>query len=437
MTPAKVFSEMKDSGIEWVGMIPNHWTTIANKYVMHKEKHICEKWDGQDVLSLTMNGVIIRDILNPVGKMPTTFDGYQFAYAGELLMCLFDIDVTPRCVGRVFNDGVTSPAYSCFQLNDNADLGYFYYYYLMVDNTKELLHLAKNLRHSFTEEQLGQLKVPLPPLQEQSAIASYLDAQCAKIDEIIAQAKASIEDYKQWKASIIYEAVTKGLDPNVEMKDSGVEWIGKVPKEWKAIPLKVCTSKIGSGKTPQGGAETYQDNGVLFLRSQNVYNTGLELDGVYYISDEIDSTMKNSRVRYNDVLLNITGGSIGRCCLFDLPDTAANVNQHVCIIRTKPEILLSQFLRYFWNSAAGPMVIDQYQTGSNRQGLNFEQIGATHIPLCSIAEQRQIVAMLDQKCAVIDQLMAEKQSLIDDLESYKKSLIYEVVTGKRRVISNG
>lgn len=433
MTPAKGFAEMKDSGIEWVGMIPNHWTTIANKYVMHKEKHICEKWDGQDVLSLTMNGVIIRDILNPVGKMPTTFDGYQFAYAGELLMCLFDIDVTPRCVGRVFNDGVTSPAYSCFQLNDNADLGYFYYYYLMVDNTKELLHLAKNLRHSFTEEQLGQLKVPLPPLQEQSAIASYLDTQCAKIDEIIAQAKASIEDYKQWKASIIYEAVTKGLDPNVEMKDSGVEWIGKVPKEWKAIPLKVCTSKIGSGKTPQGGAETYQDNGVLFLRSQNVYNTGLELDGVYYISDEIDSTMKNSRVRYNDVLLNITGGSIGRCCLFDLPDTAANVNQHVCIIRTKPEILLPQFLRYFWNSAAGPMVIDQYQTGSNRQGLNFEQIGATHIPLCSIAEQRQIVAMLDQKCAVIDQLMAEKQSLIDDLESYKKSLIYEVVTGKRYI----
>ena len=284
-----------------------------------------------------------------------------------------------------------------------------------------------------TQTNYNNMKLPCPSLDEQSAITAYLDTQCAKIDEIIAQAKASIEDYKQWKASIIYEAVTKGLNPNVEMKDSGVEWIGKVPKEWKAIPLKVCTSKIGSGKTPQGGAETYQDNGVLFLRSQNVYNTGLELDGVYYISDEIDSTMKNSRVRYNDVLLNITGGSIGRCCLFDLPDTAANVNQHVCIIRTKPEILLPQFLRYFWNSAAGPMVIDQYQTGSNRQGLNFEQIGATHIPLCSIAEQRQIVAMLDQKCAVIDQLMAEKQSLIDDLESYKKSLIYEVVTGKRYI----
>lgn len=325
---------------------------------------------------------------------------------------------------------------TAFDVKPQEDFSLRYYYYLACVFDYNY-YISQTTLPGMTQTNYNNMKLPCPSLDEQTAIASYLDAQCAKIDEIIAQAKASIEDYKQWKASIIYEAVTKGLDPNVEMKDSGVEWIGKVPKEWKAIPLKVCTSKIGSGKTPQGGAETYQDNGVLFLRSQNVYNTGLELDGVYYISDEIDSTMKNSRVRYNDVLLNITGGSIGRCCLFDLPDTAANVNQHVCIIRTKPEILLPQFLRYFWNSAAGPMVIDQYQTGSNRQGLNFEQIGATHIPLCSIAEQRQIVAMLDQKCAVIDQLMAEKQSLIDDLESYKKSLIYEVVTGKRRVISNG
>ena len=313
---------------------------------------------------------------------------------------------------------------------EGFSLRYYYYLACVFDYN---YYISQTTLPGMTQTNYNNMKFPCPSLDEQSAIASYLDTQCAKIDEIIAQAKASIEDYKQWKASIIYEAVTKGLNPNVEMKDSGIEWIGKVPKEWKAIPLKVCTSKIGSGKTPLGGAETYQDNGVLFLRSQNVYNTGLELDGVYYISDEIDSTMKNSRVRYNDVLLNITGGSIGRCCLFDLPDTAANVNQHVCIIRTKPEILLPQFLRYFWNSAAGPMVIEQYQTGSNRQGLNFEQIGATHIPLCSIAEQQQIVAMLDQKCAVINQLMAEKQSLIDDLESYKKSLIYEVVTGKRRV----
>lgn len=138
---------MKESGIEWVGLIPDTWSVIPNKYVMHKEKNLCKKWTGEEVMSLTMNGVIVRDLQNPTGKMPATFDGYQYIEDGDLLMCLFDIDVTPRCVGKVTYDGVTSPAYSNFKVHDNASRDYFYYYYLMVDNTKELLHLAKNLRH--------------------------------------------------------------------------------------------------------------------------------------------------------------------------------------------------------------------------------------------------------------------------------------------------
>ena len=106
--------KLKDSGIDWVGKMPKAWNLIANKYIMHKEKNICDKWNNEDVLSLTMNGVIVRDLVNPTGKMPTTFDGYQYINKGDLLMCLFDIDVTPRCVGRVFNEGVTSPAYCNF-----------------------------------------------------------------------------------------------------------------------------------------------------------------------------------------------------------------------------------------------------------------------------------------------------------------------------------
>ena len=224
---------MKESGIEWVGLIPDTWSVIPNKYVMHKEKNLCEKWSGEDVMSLTMNGVIVRDLQNPTGKMPATFDGYQYIEDGDLLMCLFDIDVTPRCVGKVTHNGVTSPAYSNFKVHDNASRDYFYYYYLMVDNTKELLHLAKNLRHSFTEEQLGQLKVPMPPLSEQQAIADYLDETCSQIDEIIAEAKASIDEYKELKQSVIFEAVTKGLDKNVEEKECQMVSLQQIPKHWK------------------------------------------------------------------------------------------------------------------------------------------------------------------------------------------------------------
>lgn len=415
MTPTKGYTEMKDSGIEWVGMIPKHWTTIANKYVMHKEKRICDKWDGQDVLSLTMNGVIIRDILNPVGKMPTTFDGYQFAYAGELLMCLFDIDVTPRCVGRVFNDGVTSPAYSCFQLHDNADLGYFYYYYLMVDNTKELLHLAKNLRHSFTEEQLGQLKVPLPPLQEQSAIAAYLDTQCSKIDEIIAQAKASIEDYKQWKVSIIYEAVTKGLNPNVEMKDSGIEWIGKMPSRWEISRVKNVVTNLDYLREPIS-AENRENKLGLY-----------DYYGASGVIDKIDDYNVDDTV----LLIGEDGANL-RMRNLPLVYRASGkfwVNNHAHILKVKPGYSYG-FIAYLLE--AGDYNV--YITGSAQPKLSQFNLMRFPIVVPDFEEQLQIEKYLDKWCMQIDALIEEKEAFLEEMESYKKSLVYEVVTGKRRVI---
>ena len=155
-----------------------------------------------------MNGVITRDLENPSGKMPSTFDGYQFVEAGNLLMCLFDIDVTPRCIGLIKNDGVCSPAYSQFKLNGLADAEYYYYYYLNLDYTKELLHLAKNLRHSFTEEQFGAIPTVLPPMETQKEIAAYLNKKCADIDRVLEIKQAKIEKLEQYKRSLIYEYVT-------------------------------------------------------------------------------------------------------------------------------------------------------------------------------------------------------------------------------------
>ena len=183
---------------------------------MHKEKIICPIYQNEDILSLTMNGVIVRD-LDAGGKMPKTFDGYQKIRKGNLLMCLFDIDVTPRCIGIINSDGLTSPAYSQFILHNNATANYYYYYYLMLDFTKELLHMAKNLRHSLTEEQLGTIQVPVPPVSEQKAIADYLDAKCAEIDGIISQKREQISTIEEYKKSLIFEYVTgKKEVPNNE-----------------------------------------------------------------------------------------------------------------------------------------------------------------------------------------------------------------------------
>ena len=199
-------AEMKDSGIEWVGQMPSSWDAVPNKYLMYKVKNICPVYNGEDILSLTTNGVIIRD-LNGGGKMPTSFDGYQKVAPGNLLMCLFDIDVTPRCIGLVKNFGLTSPAYSQFVMRTGAYAPYYYYYYLMVDYTKELLHMAKNLRHSLTEDQLGAIKAPNPPYEEQVQIAEFLDKKCVEISRVIEDKNKQLATLDDYKKSLIFEYV--------------------------------------------------------------------------------------------------------------------------------------------------------------------------------------------------------------------------------------
>ena len=198
---------MKDSGIEWIGEIPQSWDVLPNKYIMKKTKELCQKYSGQAILSLTMNGVIERD-LDAGGKMPSSFDGYQLIKKGNLLLCLFDIDVTPRCAGLILKDGVTSPAYSQFVMTNMAYAPYFAYYYIMVDNTKELLHMTKNLRYSLNEEQFGAIKAPCPPLAEQERIAEFLDAKCAEVDALIAEKQNQLATLEEYKKSVIFEYVT-------------------------------------------------------------------------------------------------------------------------------------------------------------------------------------------------------------------------------------
>ena len=198
---------MKECSVSWARQIPQHWKVMPNKHLMTKIKNICPIYKGEDILSLTMYGVIVRD-LDAGGKMPSSFDGYQYIKKGNLLMCLFDIDVTPRCIGIIKQNGITSPAYSQFKMKKIANARFYYYYYLMLDYTKELLHLAKNLRHSLTEDQLGAIKQLVPPLDEQQEIADYLDNKCAEIEQIIADKKLQIETLDGYKKSLIYEYVT-------------------------------------------------------------------------------------------------------------------------------------------------------------------------------------------------------------------------------------
>lgn len=398
---------MKESGIEWVGLIPDTWSVIPNKYVMHKEKNLCEKWSGEDVMSLTMNGVIVRDLQNPTGKMPATFDGYQYVENGDLLMCLFDIDVTPRCVGRVTHAGVISPAYSNFKVHDNASRDYFYYYYLMVDNTKELLHLAKNLRHSFTEEQLGQLKVPMPPLSEQQAIADYLDETCSKIDEIIAEAKISIDEYKELK-------------------------IGQINKytihKMKRTKLKYITEKIGDGihATPE-----YSDEGTIrFINGGSFGEDSIKMIGPMLSNEEYQKQNK-SLLNEHTVMIALNGANFGNTSLYN--NEAILLGKSAGYITLKSTVC-REYVRYCLENSVTKEAFDLSLNGTTIPNLSLNTLRNTEICLLDYSVQKQLARTIKKMIIKMDSLIAEKESLINDLEAYKKSLIYEVVTGKRRVV---
>ena len=199
---------LKDSGVDWIGQIPEGWEVKKHKYIMSKTKTLCSHYSGQKILSLTRQGIISRDIESGKGKMPASFDGYQFLTRGDLLLCLFDIDVTPRCVGVVESDGLTSPAYSRFKVSEDSSVYYYYYLFLSMDDDKVLLHLAKNLRNSLTEDDFGDIETIVPSYKEQVIIANYLNKMTLLIDKLIKLKKEQIENINKQRQALIYDYVT-------------------------------------------------------------------------------------------------------------------------------------------------------------------------------------------------------------------------------------
>lgn len=414
--------EMKDSGIEWVGNVPATWKVMPNKYIMTKKKVIKEVYDDENIISLSMNGVIVRD-LEAGGKMPKTFDGYQIVYPGNLLMCLFDYDVTPRCIGLIKDYGVTSPAYSQFVMNNGNYSGYYYYYYLMVDHTKALLHLAKNLRHSFTEEQLGAILAPVPTIEEQQQIADFLDTKCSEIDATAEDIQKEISLLEDYKKSVITEAVTKGLNPDAEMKDSGIEWIGQIPKHWEIIRIGYILGEIDR-RSITGMEESLSVSQVLGV----VPSSQIAVPSTAY-------TMVGQKiVEPSELVLNKLKAHLGVCFVSNYKGL---VSPDYAVYKANEKVK-SKLLEYVFHTASCIWEFKKYITGVG-QGLSrlyTKDLFRINVALPDMLEQQQIVSYLDSKCSEIDTLIADKKRQLDILAEYKKSLIYEYVTGKKEVPVN-
>lgn len=443
----KTYDKYKDSGIEWIGEIPEHWEEIQlgrigkftssgiNKKISEDELEV-KIINYTDVygnskfyLDDTIDYMVVTDTENKIREHSVNKGDLIFTPSSETIE---DIGVSAVVIEDLENTAFSYHVLR-YQFDRKLDLHFKKY---LCNNNFVLNYFSKNAqgttRQTLDRNDFKKTTVLIPSFEEQTAIASYLDQKTAEIDELLSDKKRLLELYEEEKIAIINQAVTKGINPDVKMKDSGIEWLGEIPEHWEVKRLKSVVSKVGSGVTPRGGAEVYQTTGIPLLRSQNIYNDGLKLEDVAYISEEIHNSMSNSEVLSGDVLLNITGGSIGRAFYIEDWLGKANVNQHVCIIRPR-DIIITRFLFLVLISQIGQEQIEFEQTGSGREGLNFESLKNFIIPFPCIQEQQSIVHYIETETARIDAKISKTEKLIELLEEYRAALISEVVTGKVKV----
>ena len=234
----KQYPKYKDSGVSWIGEIPEHWKKARYKDVLSIQDEKVGKRKDLTLLSLTKQGVIIRDLTEMKGKFPKDFESYKVVHPNNIILCLFDVDETPRTVGLSHNEGMITGAYDVFSIK-NIDKEYFLYHYLSLDDRKAMKPLYKGLRKTIPLQRLMGEHIFIPPNEEQAAIVSFLDAKTAQIDRFIAEAEREIEKLNELKQAQIAHLVTHGLNPDAPMKDSGIAWIGQIPEHWKKQGIRM------------------------------------------------------------------------------------------------------------------------------------------------------------------------------------------------------
>lgn len=434
MTMIRPEAEMKESGVQWIGDIPSDWNTKPLYACLDEINQKNNPVVTTNILSLTnTDGVIpYSERGNQGNKSKENFEEYKVVYPNTIVANSMNILI--GSVGLSKYEGCVSPVYYVYMAKPQVDIRYMNYLFQMEPFQKRLRQFANGIleiRLRVSSHDILHQKVAVPAYDEQQVIADYLDETCSKIDEIIAEAKASIDEYKELKQSVIFEAVTKGLDKNVEMKDSGNLAIGKIPKHWVKARVKNVATRITVGVvvTP---ANYFDDAGtVAFLRGINVKEYVINSEPMMYITEETNKELSKTIVHTNDLVI-VRDGAIGVTAV--VPEKYDGANVVSMIIVSLGSEYNHDYLCYVLNSYVGKIQFNLTKIGSALSHTSVSSVSNIEIPKPSINEQIDIVNYLKEQHKKLNSLIAEKESLINDLEAYKKALIYEVVTGKRRVV---
>lgn len=430
--------EMKDSGIEWIGEIPKSWGVKENKYNFTINKRLIgTSWETTQLLSLTKNGIKAINDGEQTGKVPSSLSTYQKVDKNDIVMCLFDLDCSAVFSGISNFEGMISPAYKCLKCNKNIFPLYIDYYFKTVFVDRKYMRYSKNVRYSLAIDEFMRIPILVPSFLEQQAIANFLDKKCNEIDSLTSDIQKQIETLQEYKKSVITEAVTKGLDPNVEMKDSGVEWISEIPKQWKISKIKYL---FNSGKGLSITKENLIDEGLPVISYGQIHskiNNGVKINKqlLRFVSYDYQKANYNCQVKKYDFVFADTSEDYEGCgnCVYKRDDNILYAGYHTIILHSKIK-RDNRYLAYLFLSDLWRKQIREVVYGVKVLSITQKILINASIFLPSESEQKQIADYLDVKCSEIDSLIEEKQKQLENLEQYKKSLIYEYVTGKKEVL---
>ena len=429
---------MKNSGIEWIGEIPDSWELQPLRGHLIEIKESNDPIQTRQVLSLTNKlGVIPYEEKGEQGnKSKENYNEYKLAYPNTIVANSMNILIGSVGICNYF--GCVSPVYYVFKPKDEQELKFLDYIFQSQPFQKELRRYAKGIleiRLRVSANDILRRQVAFPSSQQQKKIVDFLEAKLSQVDELIANQQGQIEKLKEYKQSVITEAVTKGLDKSAPMKDSGIEWIGKIPAHWDTIKIKF-TSWL-KGRIGWDGLKSTEfiEEGPFLITGTDFENGSINWDSCVHISEQRFMEDELLHIKENDLLIT-KDGTIGKLAIVRNCPEKVSLNSGVMIIRNLTDfkyfdkylyyLLQSrQFLLWYELSQSGGSTIRHLYQG---QFYNFEYTYP------SFNEQKEIAFYLDEKCGKIDRLIAIKQEKIEKLQEYKKSLIYEYVTGKKEVV---
>ena len=424
--------QYKDSGIEWIGKIPENWAIERMKGLFtERNERDCK---GKTLLSVSQYYGIRPKSETDIADshIAESYDDYKVVCQGDFVMNIMLAWNGSYAVSDY--NGMVSPAYCVFKFRKDCCEKYFHY--LLRTNGyptafKTMSRGVIDSRLRLYPEQFYTFPVILPPVEEQQRIADYLDSKCGEIDSLIGLQEQMIEKLKAYKQSVITEAVTKGLDPNAKLVPSGIDWIGEIPEGWLITDIKnMCISITdGSHFSPER-----QSEGMPYITAGDIRGKGIDYNNAMRIRKEDYNTLESQgcRPHKGDVLMVKDGATTGRVGMMTDNEECVLLSS-VAMLTPLPNVD-SNYLMYLIQSNVIQAQIQLFMAGSAMPRVTLKKINSLKGLLIPLNNQKEIATYLDEKCADIDRLISLKQQKIEALKEYKKSVIYEAVTGKTEIV---